>query len=156
MKYIVRALKYFVYLWVILALIIAILMVAGFVEKDISKVFEHGYASLWQIAAMMAVFAAVYPRFGFSTRTAHFYGTPEEADAALANVMELHGYRLEKDENGVKSYIRRSPVARMVKMWEDRITVTHTLAGLEMEGLTKDMVRIVSGVEAASRGEDVS
>ncbi len=155
MKYIVRALKYFVYLMVILALIIAVMMLAGFVEKDISKVFVHGYDSLWQIALIMAVFAAIYPRFGFSSRTAHFFGTPEEADAALDNVMELHGYRLEKDADGVRSYVKRSPFSRMLKMWEDRITVTRTLAGLEMEGLTKDMVRLISGVEAANRGEDV-
>ncbi len=154
MKYLLRAVKYFIYLMVILALIIAVMMLAGFVEKDISKVFVHGYDSLWQIALIMAVFAAVYPRFGFSARTAHFYGTPEEADAALGNVMELHGYRLEKEADGVKSYVKRSPASRLLKMWEDRITVTHTAAGLEMEGLTKDLVRLVSGIEAASPGED--
>ncbi len=154
MKYIVRAVKYFIYLIVLLTLIIAAMVLAGFVESDVSKIFVNGYDSLWQIGLLMAVFAVIYPRFGFSTRTAHFYGTPEEADAALRNVMDLHGYKLEKEEDGVKCFIKRSPVSRLLKMYEDRIVVTHTAAGLEMEGLTKDMVRLASGIEAANR-EDV-
>ncbi len=154
MKYIVRAVKYFIYLIVLLTLIIAAMVLAGFVESDVSKIFVNGYDSLWQIGLLMAVFAVIYPRFGFSTRTAHFYGTPEEADAALRNVMDLHGYKLEKEEDGVKCFIKRSPVSRLLKMYEDRIVVTRTAAGLEMEGLTKDMVRLASGIEAANR-EDV-
>ncbi len=154
MKYIVRAVKYFIYLIVLLTLIIAVMVLAGFVESDVSKIFVNGYDSLWQIGLLMAVFAVIYPRFGFSTRTAHFYGTPEEADAALRNVMDLHGYKLEKEEDGVKCFIKRSPVSRLLKMYEDRIVVTRTAAGLEMEGLTKDMVRLASGIEAANR-EDV-
>lgn len=151
MKYIVRSIKYFVYLIVILTLIIVILVLAGFVEGDLSKIFINGYDSLWQIAIMMAVFAAIYPRFGFSTRTAHFYGTPEEADAVLKAVMERLGYKFEKQDGDDICYIKRAPLARLVKMYEDRITVRHIAAGLELEGLTKETVRIAAGVEAANR-----
>ena len=59
MRYIVRAVKYFFQLMVILALIIAILVVAKVVDADISKIFVNGYDSLWQIALMMAAFAAI-------------------------------------------------------------------------------------------------
>ncbi len=155
MKYIMRSLKYFVYLVAILTLIIVILVKAGFVESDVSKIFVNGYDSLWQIALMMAVFAAIYPKFGFSTRTAHFYGTPQEADAALGEVMERLGYKLERQDGEDSCYVKRSPFSRLVKMYEDRITVRHIAAGLELEGLTKDTVRIAAGVEAASREEDV-
>lgn len=155
MKYIMRSLKYFVYLAVILTLIIVILVQAGFVESDLSKIFVGGYDSLWQIALMMAVFAAIYPKFGFSTRTAHFYGTPQEADTALGEVMERLGYKLERQDGESACYVKRSPFSRLVKMYEDRITVRHIAAGLELEGLTKDTVRIAAGVEAANREEDV-
>lgn len=151
MKYIVRSLKYFVYLIVILTLIIVVLVLAGFVEGDLSKIFVNGYDSLWQIALMMAVFAAIYPRFGFSTCTARFYGTPEEADAALGDVMERLGYKLEKQDGESRCYIKRAPFARLVKLFEDRITVRHVAAGLELEGLNRDTVRIASGVESANR-----
>ena len=76
MKYIIRALKYFCYLVVLLAVIILALVLTGFVEADLSKMFVNGYDSLWQIALIMLFFALLYPRFGFSKRTAHLYGSP--------------------------------------------------------------------------------
>ena len=58
MKYIIRALKYFCYLIVLLAVIILALVLTGFVEADLSKMFVNGYDSLWQIALIMLFFAA--------------------------------------------------------------------------------------------------
>ena len=101
MKYFIRSVKYFFYLLVILAIIITVLVLAGFVEADISKIFINGYDSLWQICLIMAVFAAIYPKFGFSSRTAHLYGAPEDIRPTLIRVMELHGYRLEKEDGEV-------------------------------------------------------
>ena len=81
MRYLVRSIKYFIYLMIVLSLIIAVLVFAGFVEADIETMFTHGYDSLWQIALMMAVFALIYPRFGFSKRCAHVYGEQAEQKA---------------------------------------------------------------------------
>ena len=91
MRYIVRAVKYFFQLMVILALIIAILVVAKVVDADISKIFVNGYDSLWQIALMMAAFAAIYPRFGYVRRQALVPGADEEVEPVLRRVMESHG-----------------------------------------------------------------
>ena len=124
MKYFIRSVKYFFYLLVILAIIITILVLAGFVEADISKIFVNGYDSLWQICLIMAVFAAIYPRFGFSSRTAHVYGSPEDVRPLLLKVMDLHGYRLEKDGGDSLTFVKRSVISRLLKMWEDRITVS--------------------------------
>ena len=154
MKYFIRSVKYFFYLLVILAIIITILVLAGFVEADISKIFVNGYDSLWQICLIMAVFAAIYPRFGFSSRTAHVYGSPEDVRPLLLKVMDLHGYRLEKDGGDSLTFVKRSVISRLLKMWEDRITISFDVAGLRLEGISKDLVRLVSGLEASQR-EDV-
>lgn len=154
MKYFIRSVKYFFYLLVILAIIITALVLAGLVEADISRIFVNGYDSLWQICLIMAVFAAIYPRFGFSSRTAHIYGSPEDVRPLLMRVMELHGYRLEKEDGQTLTFVKRSVVSRILKMWEDRITVEPEAAGLRLEGITKDLVRLVSGLEASQR-EDV-
>lgn len=148
MKYIIRSLKYYVYLMILLALIIAALVLTGFVEADLSKMFVNGYDSLWQIALIMLVFAGIYPRFGFSSRTAHLYGSQEELRPDVMRVMESLGYRLEGEKDGGWTFLRRSGFSRALKMWEDRITLTPSGAGLEVEGLTRDLNRIVSALEA--------
>ena len=148
MKYIIRSLKYYCYLILLLTLIILALVLTGFVEADLSKMFVNGYDSLWQIALIMLGFAAIYPRFGFSKRTAHLYGSPEEIRPDVLRVMEVLGYRLENEKDGTWSFLRRSGVSRALKMWEDRITLTPSGAGLEVEGLTRDLARVVSALEA--------
>ena len=152
MKYLIRSVKYFCYLILLLALIILALVLTGFVEADLSKMFVNGYESLWQIALIMLVFALIYPRFGFSKRTAHLAGSPEELRPDVMRVMERLGYRLESEQNGSWSFLRRSGFSRALKMWEDRITLTTGGAGLEVEGLTRDLARIVSALEATREG----
>jgi len=148
MKYIIRALKYFCYLIIFLTLIILALVLTGFVEADLSKMFVNGYDSLWQIAILMLVIALLYPRFGFSSRTAHIYGSPEELRADVVRAMERLGYRLEGEKDGGWTFLRRSAVSRALKMWEDRITLSPSGAGLKVEGLTRDLPRVVSALEA--------
>ena len=152
MKYLIRSVKYFCYLILLLALIILALVLTGFVEADLSKMFVNGYDSLWQIALIMLVFALIYPRFGFSKRTAHLAGSPEELRPDVMRVMERLGYRLETEQDDSWSFLRRSGFSRALKMWEDRITLTTGGAGLEVEGLTRDLARIVSALEATREG----
>ena len=153
MKYIIRSLKYFCYLIILLAIIILALVLTGFVEADLSKMFVNGYDSLWQIARVMLVFARIYPRFGFSKRMAHLYGAPEALRPDILRAMEGLGYRLESETDGTFTFLRRSGLSRALKMWEDRITLSPTAGGLEVEGLTRDLSRIVSALDA-TRGED--
>ena len=148
MKYFIRVLKYYVYLLILLVIIILALVLTGFVEADLSKMFINGYDSLWQIALIMLVFALFYPRFGFSKRTAHIYGSPEELRPTIIKVMESLGYGLESEEGGGYKFRRRSGFSRALKMWEDRITLSPTGVGMEVEGLTRDLSRVVSALEA--------
>ena len=144
MKYLIRAFKQFVYLSVILCLVIFILVKAGIVEADLSKMFVNGYDSIWQIAIIIAVFAAVYPHLGYSSREIHLYGSDGELKSGVREVMEDKGYRLEKDNGEEMTFVKRAPLTRLVKLWEDRITLTRTVSGYSAEGLTKDVVRIAS------------
>ena len=131
---------------VILAIIIAILIVAKVVDSDISKIFVNGYDSLWQIALMMAAFAAIYPRFGYAKREAVVPGDDEEAGAVLSRVMAAHGYEKENRTDGVLAYRKRSAGDRFTRLWEDRVTVTRSMTGYELEGSNKDIVRLINAL----------
>ena len=146
MRYFIRAAKYFVQLMVILTLIIAILIVAKVVDSDISKIFVNGYDSLWQIALMMAAFAAIYPRFGYARRQAIIPGSDEEAAPQLEKAMTAFGYEKELRSDGVLAYRKRSAADRFMRLWEDRITVTRFVSGYELEGPNKDIVRLINSI----------
>ena len=146
MRYFIRAVKYFVQLLVILALVIAILIVAKVVDSDISQIFVNGYDSLWQIGLLMAVFAAIYPKFGYASRQAIVPGSDEETMPMLESVMESYGYKREERTDGVLAFRKAHIPDRVMRLWEDRITVTRFVSGYELEGANKDVVRIVNAL----------
>ncbi len=151
MKYFIRAVKYFLYLMIILTLIIVIMVKAGFVEAELDKIFVNGLDSLWQIALIMAVFAALYPRMGYTSRTAHILAAPEEAKGLILKEMDIRGYRLSKEEKGAMVFVKKSSFARAMRMWEDGITISSTFGGWNLEGPSKDLVRIAGALEATNQ-----
>ena len=155
MKYLVRVLKYFVFITAVMALILLALSLAGIVEKDVNSMFRSGWQSVGQIALMFLVVAALYPRFGFCKRGAIVPGAYGDIRQGVVRYMAERGYELEKEEGENLSFRLKSPVQRALKLlWEDRITFTRDRAGFYVEGRTKDVVRIVSGLEARFNGSD--
>ncbi len=147
MKYLRRAVKYFLYLVVILVLIMTALVAFKVVEGNIETLFVNGYDSIWQIALCLAALSALYPRFGYSTRVAHIQGSDEEIIPGVIRKMEALGYQLETREGPDMTFRRRSGLSRALKVWEDRLTFTRAISGYDIEGLTRDMVRVVSLLE---------
>ena len=155
MKYIVRVLKYFVFITVVMTLILLALALLGFVEKDVEAMFRNGWDSLWQIALMFLAVSAVYPRFGFCKRGAIIPGTYEEIRPGIVHYMAGRGYEVEKEEGENLTFRCKSPLQRFLKLlWEDRISFTRDRAGYYIEGRTKDVARIVSGLETRFSGQD--
>ncbi|MBQ3723850.1 MAG: hypothetical protein II851_09120 [Bacteroidales bacterium] len=153
MKYIVRVLKYFVLVTVVMALLLLVLALLGYVEKDVDSMFRNGWKSIWQIALMFLVVAAIYPRFGFCKRGAIVPGAYEDIRPGLVRYMAGRGYEIEKEEGENLSFRLKSPLQRFLRLlFEDRITFTRDRAGFYVEGRTKDVVRIVSGLEALFNG----
>ena len=106
----------------------------------------NGYDSLWQIALMMAAFAAIYPRFGYARRQAIIPGSDEEATPQLEKAMTAFGYEKELRSDGVLAYRKRSAADKFMRLWEDRITVTRFVSGYELEGPNKDIVRLINSI----------
>ena len=153
MKYLVRAIKYFAYLAIILCIFIILLSVFGLVGSTLDEIFKDGAQSLLKIGGILAIFAALYPRLGFGTRSALVPGAYEEIRTGVVDVMHNRGYVLEAEEGENLKFRLQSPVMRLFRMLEDRITFTRTATGFELEGPSKDLVRIVSALEYRSRPE---
>ena len=151
MRYLVRSVKYFLRMGLILALVIGVLMAAGFVDSDISRVFVNGYDSLWQIALLLAVFSAIYPKMGYAKRPALLPGSDEETGPVLQQVMEAHGYEKEDRTDGVLSFRKRSAGDRLTRLWEDRITAERIVSGYELEGIGRDVIRLCNALREKTR-----
>lgn len=150
MKYLVRAIKYFFHLLLILAAILFALVAFKIVDGNLQTMFVHGYDSLWQIAALMAVFALVYPRFGYSTRSLHLPGETAEIRPTVMEAMEAKGYLLQKEEGDEMVFVKRNVASRILSMYEDAATFSRSAYGYDVEGRTKDIVRIVNFIENKS------
>lgn len=146
-KYITRVIKYFLYVCIIMAIILGALILLKIVPSDMNELFRNGYDSLWQIALMFLAVAAIYPKFGFRCIGAVIPGSFSEIREGIVSYMQDHGYSLEAEEAENLSFRLRSPLSRMLKMGEDRITMTRELPGYRIEGLTREVVRLVAGLE---------
>jgi len=154
MKYLVRAVKYFFYFSILVALIITALVLIGFVEGGIDSIFRDGYSAIWQIAVLFALVAAIYPKLGFIEKQAEIRGEYSEIRDKVVEYMDMRGYSLESEEGENMTFRLRSKLNALTRMFEDRITMTRCLGGFGVEGLTKDVIRVISGLEYAFREEE--
>ena len=67
-KYLIRSIKYFFYFAIIVALMVGALILVGAVEGNIDTIFRGGWNSIWKMAILFAVVAAIYPKLGFIKR----------------------------------------------------------------------------------------
>ena len=153
-RYTVRAVKYFFYFTILLVIILSVLVLAHVIDGNIETMFRDGYRSLLQIALMFAAVSAVYPVFGFVKKDAVIPGEYGEIRGKVTEFMENRGYRLEKEDGENMTFRNRSFINRLSRMFEDRITFTRTLGGFSLEGLRKDTIRIIYGLENSLRDSE--
>ena len=153
MKYLVRAIKYFAYLAIILCVFLFLLSVFGLIGNSLDEIFKDGSQSLLKIGCILVIFAAIYPKMGFTTRKVFIPGAYGEIREGVVDVMHDRGYVLEVEEGEDLKFRIQSPVTRVFRMFEDRITFTRTATGFDLEGPAKDLVRVVSALEYKFRQE---
>lgn len=147
MKYLVRSIKYFIYFSLMCTVIVSVLVMIGAVEGDINFIFEDGYASIGKIAIFFALVAAVYPKVGFINRGISSDKEWSEIRNDVIEYMKERQWELESESDGAATFRVKGVAARLSKMYEDRITLTRSAEGYQMEGLRKDVMRLATGLE---------
>ena len=147
MKYIIRSIKYFFYFALLTTAIVFALIFIGAVNGDINDIFEGGYNALWKMGLFFAVVAAVYPKLGFIVRCVEAKQSWDEIKGISKEYFKNRRYKLESETDDTLTFIRRSTVERISRMYEDRITLSKTETGFKMEGLRKDVLLAASGLE---------
>ena len=147
MKYIIRSIKYFFYFALLTTAIVFALIFIGAVNGDINDIFEGGYNALWKMGVFFALVAAVYPKLGFIVRDVEAKQSWDEIKGISKEYFKNRRYQLESETDDTLTFIRRSTVERISRMYEDRITLSKTETGFKMEGLRKDVLLAASGLE---------
>ena len=147
MKYLIRSVKYFIYISLIAAIVLTVLVLTNFVSSDVNVMFVHGWKSIGYIALMFAAISAIYPKFGYKKLMAHVLGELDGLRGDVVKCMQERGYVLESEDGQVMTFRYRPILNRVFRMFEDRITIEKVLGGFEVEGLTRDVVRIVYALE---------
>jgi hypothetical protein len=93
-----------------------------------------------------AAVAAVYPKLGFADRRLYIEPSADIWNEATDFLLE-RGYIIESQAEDTMTFRLKGSISRLVKMCEDRITITRTTDGYHMEGLRKDVLRLASGLE---------
>jgi len=153
MRYFIRSVKYFLHLSVLLAVILFVLVQLNLAEGNLATMFRNGYDSIWQIALLLAAFSAIYPRIGYSTRRTDPIHA-EIKDSDLQDIMNILDYKLESKDGENLYFVSRRPLFRLIRTFEDRITLTRALSCIQVEGPSKDIVRILSAIENRYRSSD--
>ena len=147
MKYIIRAIKYFIYFSLMCTVIVTALVLIGAVEGDINSIFQDGYESIWKIAIFFALVAAVYPKVGFICRPVNVARSWNEIREDVTDYMSERRYRLETESDETVTFRFEGAAGRLSKMYEDRLTLSKTADGWSLEGLRKDVFRLSMGLE---------
>ena len=147
MKYLIRSIKYFIYFSLMCTAIVYALVLIGAVEGNIESIFEEGYASIGKIAIFFAIVAAVYPKVGFINRGISSTKEWSEARNDVIEYMKERQWDLESESESAATFRVRGVAAKLSKMYEDRITVTKSSDGYQMEGHRKDVMRLATGLE---------
>lgn len=147
MKYFVRSVKYFFYFAFITTAIVLALVLVGAVEGNIESIFEGGYSALWKIAVFFALVAAVYPKVGFIKREIPVNREWDEIRDEVIEYFRDRRYVPESEEAGKITFRFKDVAGKISKMYEDKLTLTRTPEGYELEGLRKDVLRLAAGLE---------
>ena len=127
--------------------IVSALVLIGAVDGDINAIFEEGYASIGKIAIFFALVAVVYPKVAFISRGISSDKEWSEIRTDVIEYMKERQWELESEGDGVATFRARGVAARISKMYEDRITLTRSAGGYQMDGLRKDVMRLATGLE---------
>lgn len=153
-RYVIRAAKYFCWFAVLFVLIISVLIFTKFVPSDggVEGLFINGWKSVLEIFAVFFIFSAIYPKLGYQKRTVQIPGEWDEVEDAVKGYFAgRDDYVLESESAGKICYRARRTAVRIARRWEDRLTVTQAFGGVEIEGPSKDVGRIVSHMEYSLR-----
>lgn len=139
-RYILRCVKYFLFLCVLTVGLLWLNVKYSQLPISLDEyiwLYLHGNNGIFA-AVMVVVLSLTYPRFGFTKR--YIQGSTERHRTQILNALELSGYTLQSEAEGVMCF-RGSLLVRLGALGEDKIEVRQVNDTIELSGLRRTTVR---------------
>ncbi|MBO5820673.1 MAG: hypothetical protein J6R02_03685 [Alistipes sp.] len=158
-RYIVRSLKYLLFISVLYIALVWLMSVTSYSEKvDMWLLLESQLRSeqgTLLIVAFIAL-AIFYPRFGFMRRKVEGVDITRDR-IRIDNAMRVYGFMFVGMEGETLVYRANGVIKRLSFMYEDRVEVRVVDGGVEIDGIRRAVARIAFQLSAYidnSRFED--
>jgi hypothetical protein len=140
-KYFIRAVKYTVYYYVLLLIFLLLMYLLHVMEGD--KVLEL-FICNGRLLTGIVILGLVYPVVGFKRLAMDLPdGGREKHSVKIIEAIELNGFRLERSEGDVTTFVARNSIRRMLNMYEERVTLEFVNStSIKISGLRRDIGRI--------------
>ncbi len=153
-KYIVRALKQFVWFFIFLALIVVVVVFITpeysfeniFKPESEGGMFQDG--AFYKIGALFILISAIYPAYSYVRKEVFATGGFAPNRDKIIKVFYDLGYEITAEDDEKVTFRLRSRSARFMKLYEDAVTITKDAESpLIMTGLRKELMRLATRIE---------
>lgn len=146
MKYFIRAAKYLIYFAVLFSIIVLIVFYTSSKPEGITvfDLFKEG--SGYKILGFFIVFSAIYPLLGFSRKQIYVSNFAEK-EKEIIELLQNGNYIIETQTPTTLTFRLRNKFLRLMRMYEDRITIDFSENPVIIEGFRKDVLRFSRGIE---------
>lgn len=144
MRYFVRALKYFLYLVVLLvALVWLMILLDDNIQVGVWDYIVYKFSTPAGIIMLVAlvVLAALYPLFGYMRKSVPSCNL-EEDKVRIHNAMMVYGFKYVGERDGVQIYRSMGILRRITLRFEDKIELRQEGDAVELYGLRSQVARV--------------
>lgn len=147
MKYLVRSVKYFVYFTVVCSIILVLTFHFSVKPEGLTLIdmlLVDG--SIYKMLVFFVAVAAVYPALGFQKKQMYVSNVKEHRKE-IVQLFENANYIIDSESATSISFKMRNPFMRLLRLYEDKVTIDYTDYPVLIEGLRKDVLRFSRNIE---------
>lgn len=147
MKYLIRSVKYLFYFAFMCGLILVVtfhfsVKPEGYTLMDMLLVD----GSIYKMLAFFVAVAAVYPALGFQKKPMYVSNIKEHRKEVV-ELFENSNYVIDSETPTSISFRLRNPFMRLLRLYEDNVTIDFSDNPVMIEGLRKDVLRFSRNIE---------
>lgn len=144
MRYFVRALKYFLYLAVLLVVLVWLMtLIDDNIKMGVWEYIVYKFGSEGGIIMLVGLvaLAALYPLFGYMRKSVPSCNL-EEDKVRIHNAMMVYGFKYVGERDGVQIYRSMGILRRLTLRFEDKIELRQVGDAVELYGLRSQVARV--------------